>query len=102
VGSIGIGVAVDDTVHFMHGFARDYRRLGEVDAAVQATILTTGRAMLTTSMVLIAGFLVFTASSMANVVDFGAITALTVAVAFLCDVLLAPALIVLFIRYTED
>jgi len=97
IGSIGIGIAVDDTIHFMHGFRREHARTGDPQLAVRTTLATTGRAMLVTSIVLIAGFLVFTAASMHNIVGFGIVTAVAVGSAFLCDVLLAPALVTLFV-----
>ncbi|MYK33302.1 MAG: MMPL family transporter, partial [Boseongicola sp. SB0670_bin_30] len=49
VGSIAIGLAVDDTVHFMHHFHRYLERTGSVEHAVHETLQTSGRAMLLTS-----------------------------------------------------
>ncbi|MEN8195962.1 MAG: efflux RND transporter permease subunit, partial [Pseudomonadota bacterium] len=51
VGSIAIGLAVDDTVHFMHNFRRYFAQTGDVRAAVRRTLHTAGRAMLVTSVV---------------------------------------------------
>ena len=52
IGSIAMGLAVDDTIHFIHGFRRDYAKLGDARAAVRETLETTGRALLVTSTVL--------------------------------------------------
>jgi predicted RND superfamily exporter protein len=93
VGCIIIGLAVDDTIHFMHGFSRYYRQTGDVDDAVRQTLETTGMAMLFTSLVLSAGFLCNLASYMKSGADFGVIAAFATMTAFLADVLVMPALL---------
>ena len=55
IGSIAIGLAVDDTVHFMHNFRRYHNETGDVGESVRLTLNTTGRAMLVTSIVLSLG-----------------------------------------------
>jgi predicted RND superfamily exporter protein len=98
IGGIIIGVAVDDTIHFMHGFKRRYAATGDPHRAVRETLETTGVAMLFTSVTLTAGFLVFTLAYMSNLAAFGALSALAALTAFLADVTLAPALMVLVTR----
>jgi hypothetical protein len=95
IGSIAIGLAVDDTIHFMHNFRRNYDRSGDVSQAVRETLTTTGQAMLFTSVVLASGFFVFALSTMKNLIVFGTVTGFTICVAFLADVLLGPALMAL-------
>jgi predicted RND superfamily exporter protein len=96
IGGIIIGLAVDDTIHFMHRFNCYYEEGGDAQRAVRETLETTGTAMLFTSVVLGAGFLVFTLAYMQNVVvGFGLLCAFATGVAFLADVTLAPALMVL-------
>jgi predicted RND superfamily exporter protein len=92
IGSIAIGLAVDDTIHFMHNFKRNLDRSGEPRLAVSETLATAGQAMLFTTLVLSSGFAIYALSSMSVLVGFGLITAGAVALAFLADVLLAPAL----------
>lgn len=46
IGTIVMGLAVDDTIHFMHNFWREYDARGNVDAAVAHTLRGTGQAML--------------------------------------------------------
>lgn len=95
VASIAIGLAVDDTIHFMHNFRRYYEQTGDPKAAVHMTLHTTGRAMLVTSIVLSIGFFVFTFATMRNLFNFGTLTAFTILMALAADYLLAPALMVL-------
>jgi len=92
VGSIAIGLAVDDTVHFMHNFRRSYNIHEDIESAVEKTLTSTGRAMLLTTIVLSVGFFIFILSSMNNLFSFGLITGLVIIIALLGDILLAPAM----------
>ena len=98
VGSIAIGVAVDDTVHFMHNFRRYQYIHQDIHLAVEKTLTSTGRAMLLTTVVLSAGFFIFTLSSMNNLISFGLITGLAIIIALLGDILLAPAMMALIYK----
>ena len=98
IGGIIIGLAVDDTVHFMHRFGRYYDERGDVHYAVHETLATTGTALLFTSIVLASGFAVFLMSYMQNSFWFGALCLLGTVVAFVADIVLAPALMVLVTR----
>jgi predicted RND superfamily exporter protein len=96
IGGIALGLAVDDTIHFMHNYRR-YRGQGEdLETAVANTLRTTGRAMLITTVVLSTGFLGFVLSSMNNLTNLGILVSFAIVTAFVADVLLAPALLVLF------
>jgi len=95
VGAIAIGLAVDDTIHFMHHYEANRQRGSSVNDAIHATLHESGRAMLTTSVILAGGFLIFIFSEMNNLTGFGLVTAFTVIMALLADFILAPALMVL-------
>ncbi len=95
VGSIALGLAVDDTIHFVHNFRRYHQQTGDPREAVRLTLTTTGRAMLTTSIVLSIGFLVYMFAYMTNMVNFGLLVGTAIIVALLADFFLAPALMVL-------
>ena len=98
VGSIAIGLAVDDTVHFMHNFRRSYNIHEDIQLAVEKTLTSTGRAMLLTTIVLSVGFFIFILSSMNNLFSFGLITGLVIIIALLGDILLAPAMMALIYK----
>jgi predicted RND superfamily exporter protein len=95
VASIAIGLAVDDTIHFMHNFRRYYEQTGNPKEAVRLTMISTGRAMLVTTVVLAIGFFILTFSRLNNIQNFGILTGFTIITALLADYLLAPALMVL-------
>lgn len=92
IGSISLGLAVDDTIHFMHNYRRYYLEHRDSHIAIRHTLATAGRAMLFTTLVLAASFTVFTFSSMNNVFNFGVLTSFAISAALLADILLAPAL----------
>jgi predicted RND superfamily exporter protein len=95
VASIAIGLAVDDTIHFMHNFRRYYEAFGDPEKAVFETLHTTGRAMLVTTTVLSAGFFIYMFASLNNIIRFGFLTGVTLIAALMADYFLAPALMVI-------
>jgi predicted RND superfamily exporter protein len=94
IGSIAIGLAVDDTIHFMHNFRRYYLESGDAEKAIEQTFYTTGKAMVITTLVLSLGFFAYIAANMISVQNFGIITGSVIVFALLSDLLLAPALMV--------
>ncbi len=101
VASIAIGLAVDDTIHFMHNFRRYYEASGDPHQAVHETLHTTGRAMLVTTIVLATGFFIYMFASLNNIIRFGFLTGITLIAALLSDYFLAPALMVLVNKKKE-
>lgn len=95
VGAIAMGLAVDDTIHFMHHYENNRSRGAAPREAIALTLHESGRAMLTTSIILAGGFMVFVFSEMNNLTGFGLVTAFTIGAALLADFLLAPALMYL-------
>ncbi len=101
IGSIAIGVAVDDTIHFMHNYGRYYKQSGDSKDAVHKTLQTTGRALLITSLALSSGFFAFLFATMTHVQGFGLITGLTILTALMADLMLSPAIVVLADRFSR-
>ncbi len=98
MGSMLLSLAVDDTIHFMHKFGRYYEQSYDVSKAVRETLRTTGMALLVSSLVLSAGFYIFTLAYMNTTVSLGILMGSAILVALLADVLLAPALVTLAAR----
>ena len=94
-GCIAIGLAVDDSIHFIVGFRRYLAETGDPERAIERTMETTGRALLFTSVVLVAGFSVLGLSSMSNLGNLGLMTAFAIGLAFVLDVTVTPALLIL-------
>ena len=92
IGSISLGLAVDDTIHFMHNYNRYHHLSGDVRVAVRDTLKTTGRAIFYTTVVLSLGFFLYLFSDLSNLKNFGLLTGFTLIMAMLADFFLAPAL----------
>lgn len=93
VGSLALGLVVDDTIHFLHTFNRGREHTGSVEGGVRFTMETTGRAMLVTSLTLTAGFLAYTQAELENLWNFGVLTSAIIMLALLADFTLVPALL---------
>jgi hypothetical protein len=93
-GSTVLGLAVDDTIHFIHVFRREFEACGDARLAVDRTLTSTGRANLFSCIVLSSGFLVFTLSSMENLKNYGLLIAFTFLLALAIELLVTPALLV--------
>lgn len=92
IACIVLGIAVDDTIHFLTRFNHDARASGSEQKAVASALGHTVRPVTLTSIALILGFLVFTGSELRNQVQFGWLSALTLALAWGVDLTLTPAL----------
>ncbi|MFH2065130.1 MAG: MMPL family transporter [Pseudomonadota bacterium] len=95
IGSIAIGLVVDDTMHFMYNFRKYFSLTGNVVQSVQATLLGAGRAMLFTSIILSSSFFILMTATLRNSVTFGFYTGMAIVFALLADFLLAPAIMAL-------
>lgn len=91
-----LGIIVDDTVHFMSKFLRAKNELGyDSRAAVVYAFQTVGKALVTTSIVLVVGFLILSQSTFALNSHMAQITTVIIAVALIVDFILLPALLIL-------
>ena len=93
IASIALGIAVDDTVHFLHHFRTAHLRTGRCEEALVEARDHAGRAMFATSVILTLGFGAFFAASTAGMRNYGTLTALTVVCAFLVDLIILPAIL---------
>lgn len=93
--AISLGIAVDDTIHFLARF-RDECKRETSDDPVQATLSTSGRAILLTSILVVSGLSVLIFSDFVPTRRFAELTAVTMCSALPGDVILLPALLHLF------
>jgi uncharacterized protein len=97
-GSVVMGLAVDDTIHFFHNFQVYYSETGDVKTAVEKTLGSTGRALLTTTLILVSSFWLRLFNPLKVISDSGLIMGISLLIAFLADVALAPALLKLLLE----
>jgi predicted RND superfamily exporter protein len=94
VAGLTLGIVVDDTVHFLSKYLRARREQGmNSQDAVRYAFHTVGVALLVTTIVLVAGFLVLSQSSFKLNSDMGLLTSITIALALLADFLFLPPLL---------
>lgn len=93
IAGIAIGIAMDDTIHYLSAFNRHVRRLGSERQAILDVARSVGMPIVVTSVVLAAGFLVVCLSNFVPIVHFGALASLTMVIALFADLVLTPALL---------
>ena len=97
-----VGIVVDDTVHFLSKYRRARQELGQSpEEAVRYSYDTAGRAVFTTTIVLVAGFLIFAFSPFVPTAQVGLLTAMIIAFAFIADLTLLPVLLTALDRKTS-
>lgn len=95
--SIVLGIAVDNTVHFLARYRLAlYESDYDIMASVQVSIRETGYSMIYTSVALLGGFVIFILSDFGGTVALGALTSLTLLVALITNLTLLPALLITF------
>jgi len=90
---IGIGIAVDDTIHFCSRLRIEVQRCTSLDQALLNTVRFSGKAILQTTVILCLGFLPFATSDYFTTQIFGTLLPLIFVLALAADILLLPALV---------
>ncbi len=90
-----LGIVVDDTIHFLSKYLRARRERGlNAEDAVKYAFNTVGVALLVTTIVLVAGFLVIAQSNFLVNSQMGLLTAITITIALIVDFLFLPPLLI--------
>lgn len=93
VALIALGIAIDDTVHFMVRYQRGLRTTNDQKQAMANAIRTEGEPVLFTSMALALGFSVLMLSSFVPSIYFGLLSALVMIYALLTDLFINPIML---------
>jgi predicted RND superfamily exporter protein len=93
VAPIAIGIAADDTIHFLTAYARERRSGRDAVVALRRAISGVGEAVIATSIALGLGFLSMMTSPFPSIVNIGLLSAIAIIAATLADLLVLPALI---------
>lgn len=93
IASIAIGIAVEDAIRYLARLSDEIRATHDQERAIFQTISTVGKPIIYASTALGLGFLVFLFSNFVPIQKFGFLTALTMAAAFVNDLVLLPALL---------
>jgi len=97
--SVALGIAIDVTIRFLVNYKQELPRLNnKVHATLIQTIKHTGISIIYTSLVLVAGFVIFCFSDFGGTKALGWLTSLTLVVSTFTNLILLPALIKTFIK----
>lgn len=94
IAAITIGIAVDDTIHYIHRFREEFPRTEDYVETMRYCHGSIGKAMYYTSLTIIAGFSILTLSNFNPTVYFGLLTGLAMLVALVSNLTLLPALLI--------
>ena len=96
VAAISIGMAVDNTIHYVHRFKLEFQKTSNYELSMQNSHRTIGRAMFYTSSTIIIGFLVLVTSNFNPTVYFGLFVSLAMFMALMGALTLLPQLLIIF------
>ncbi len=96
--AIAFGIATDDTVHFLGRLKLELKKGKSIAYALKRTYLSTGKAVVVTSIILSAGFMTLIGSGFESTFLFGLLVSITLIIAVITDLLLFPLLVVWLIK----
>ena len=95
VAAISVGMAVDNTIHYIHRFKLEFRKTSNYEVSMKNSHNTIGRAMFYTSTTIIIGFLVLVTSNFNPTVYFGLFVSLAMFMALMGALTLLPQLLMI-------
>ena len=102
VAVVALGIAVDDTIHFLSNFYR-YRSLGySLDETIAKIYTYTGSALIVTTVILTSGFGLYMMGDFIPNVNFGMLCAVILSFALIVDLVFLPALLIFLNGKKED
>jgi uncharacterized protein len=93
---IVVGIAVDDTIHFVTQYRSEVLRDGDINRALRATVKECGQAIVFTSLVLGLGFGIMAVASSPGWANLGKLGFISIFAGLICELFLTPALIMVF------
>ena len=95
--SVSLGIAVDDTIHFINRFQREMEVDGNVRKSIERAFAAVRAALVSTSLILIVGFGSVFLSEMPSSRLFAMLTVTSVVAALVGDLIILPAMIMWFV-----
>ena len=93
MGPMILGLAVDDTIHFINHCKLEFWKSGSYSEAIRETFRTVGKALFMTSLVLVLGFVAYLTSLDKFYLHFGSYTIIAILAALFADFFVTPVLI---------
>ena len=96
IAAIALGIAVDDTIHFMHRFDFEFKQNhGNYSIAIYKSLNTVGHPMYHTTIIIVIGFSILMLSNLVPTIYFGLLTAVVMISVLIANLLLLPRLLVI-------
>ena len=96
IASITIGVAVDNSIHYLYRFREEFLHHRDYVKTLRNCHASIGNAISYTAITIIAGFSILTLSNFVPTIHFGMLTALAMLIALLASLTLLPKLLLIF------
>ena len=93
IAAITIGIAVDNSIHYIYRFKEEFNKLGDYDKTIKLCHSTVGKAILNTSITIVFGFSILVLSKFIPTIYFGIFTGLAMLLAMISVLTLLPSLI---------
>lgn len=100
--TIAFGIAVDDTIHFMSKLKLELLKGRSMIYAIKRTVLSTGKAIVVTSIILCGGFITLIGSQFLGTFYIGLLISMMLLFAVLSDVILLPVLLLFFSKEKSE
>lgn len=94
VAAVSIGMGVDNTIHYIHRFKKEFAVSKSYLESTKRTHATIGRALFYTSITIVLGFLVLSTSNFSPTIFFGIFTSLSMVMAVIGSLVLLPVLLI--------
>ncbi len=95
IAAITIGIAVDNSIHYIYRFKEEYDNLNDYNETVKVCHSTVGKAILNTSITIVFGFSILILSNFIPTIYFGIFTGIAMLLAMISVLTLLPSLILL-------
>lgn len=102
IAAISLGIAVDDTIHYIHRFKSEFEKGQGYIHTMHRCHQSIGHAMYYTSITIIIGFSILALSSFVPSIYFGLLTGLAMFIAFVTALTLLPQLIIMFAPFGKE
>ncbi len=93
IAAITVGIAVDDTIHYVYRYHEEWLKDGDYRAAVARAHNTIGRAMYYTTITITIGFIAMVLSDFMPTIWFGVFTAFAMISALLTNITVLPVML---------
>ena len=101
IAAIAIGIAVDDTIHFIHRFEEEFKFDHDYVNAMRRAHNGIGHAMYYTTLIIVIGFSILMLSNLVPTIYFGLLTGIIMINVLAADLLLLPKLLLMLKPYEK-